>query len=88
LNNVFKALNDPTRRAILEMLRDKDLTAGEIAEQFDMSWPSVSHHLDLLKKTGLVVSQKEGQYVNYSINTTVMDDMLQWILQFTKKNNQ
>jgi ArsR family transcriptional regulator len=86
LNNLFKALNDPTRRAILEMLRDKDLTAGEIAEQFDMSWPSVSHHLDLLKKAGLVVAQKEGQFVNYSINTTVMDDMLQWILQFTHKN--
>jgi len=85
LNNVFKALNDPTRRAILEMLRDKDLTAGEIAEQFDMSWPSVSHHLDLLKKTGLIVAQKEGQYIFYSINTTVMDDMLQWILQFTNK---
>jgi len=86
LNHLFKALNDPTRRAILEMLRDKDLTAGEIAEQFDMSWPSVSHHLDLLKKAGLVVAQKEGQFVNYSINTTVMDDMLQWILQFTQKN--
>ena len=86
LNYLFKALNDPTRRAILEMLRDKDLTAGEIAEQFDMSWPSVSHHLDLLKKAGLVVAQKEGQFVNYSINTTVMDDMLQWILQFTQKN--
>lgn len=86
LNHLFKALNDPTRRAILEMLRDKDLTAGEIAEQFAMSWPSVSHHLDLLKKAGLVVAQKEGQFVNYSINTTVMDDMLQWILQFTHKN--
>jgi DNA-binding transcriptional ArsR family regulator len=85
LNQLFKALNDPTRRAILEMLRDKDLTAGEIAAQFDMSWPSVSHHLDLLRKAGLVVAEKEGQYVYYSINTTVMDDMLQWLLQFTKK---
>lgn len=85
MNNVFKALNDPTRRAILEMLKDKDLTAGQIAEQFDMSWPSVSHHLDLLKKAGLVSAQREGQFVCYSLNTTVMDDMLQWILQFTKK---
>jgi DNA-binding transcriptional ArsR family regulator len=50
-----------------------------------MSWPSVSHHLDLLRKAGLIVSQKEGQYVNYSINTTVMDDLLQWLLQFNKK---
>jgi DNA-binding transcriptional ArsR family regulator len=85
LNAIFKALNDPTRREILEMLRDKDLTAGEIAGQFDMSWPSVSHHLEILRKAGLVVSAKEGQYLNYSINTTVMDDMLKWLLQFSTK---
>ncbi len=85
LNELFKALNDPTRRRILEMLREKDLTAGEIAAQFDMSWPSVSHHLELLRKAGLVVSQKEGQYLYYSINTTVMDEMLQWLLQLTQK---
>jgi DNA-binding transcriptional ArsR family regulator len=85
LDNVFKALNDPTRRSILEMLKEKDLTAGQIAERFDMSWPSISHHLDLLKKTGLVSAQKEGQFIYYSLNTTVMDDMLQWILQLTQK---
>ena len=67
------------------MLKDKDMTAGDIAARFDMSWPSVSHHLDLLRKAGLVVAEKEGQYVYYSINTTVMDDMLKWMLQFTKK---
>jgi ArsR family transcriptional regulator, arsenate/arsenite/antimonite-responsive transcriptional repressor len=81
LNAIFKALNDPTRRQILEMLKDKDLTAGEIAGQFDMAWPSVSHHLEILRKAGLVVSAKEGQYLYYSINTTVMDDMLKWLLQ-------
>lgn len=85
MNHLFKALNDPTRRTILELLRDKDMTAGEIAAKFDMSWPSVSHHLDLLRKAGLVVAEKEGQYIYYSINTTVMDDMLKWLLQFTKK---
>lgn len=85
MNHLFKALNDPTRRQILEMLRDKDMPAGEIAAKFDMSWPSVSHHLDLLRKAGLVVAHKEGQFVYYSISTTVMDDMLKWILQFTKK---
>lgn len=85
LNQLFKALNDPTRRAILDLLKDKDLTAGQIAEQFDISWPSISHHLDLLKRTGLVTAQKEGQFVYYSINTTVMDEMLQWILQLTHK---
>ena len=86
MNLLFKALNDPTRRAILEMLREKDLSAGEIAGRFNMSWPSISHHLDLLKKADLVAAQKEGQFVFYSINTTVMDDVLQWLLQFTQKH--
>ena len=85
MNKVFKALNDPTRRKILEMLREKDLTAGEIAGRFDITWPSISHHLDLLRKAGLVDSQKEGQFVCYSINTSVMEDLLEWMLQFTAK---
>lgn len=85
MNLLFKALNDTIRREILQLLKEKDLTAGEIAEQFDVSWPTISHHLDLLKKAGLVVSEKKGQFVFYSINTTVMDDMLQWIMQFTHK---
>jgi ArsR family transcriptional regulator, arsenate/arsenite/antimonite-responsive transcriptional repressor len=85
LNLIFKALNDPTRRAILELLKNKDLTAGEIADKFHISWPSVSHHLALLKRAGLVVSIKEGQYVYYSINTSVMDEMLKWLLQLKSK---
>ena len=85
MNQVFKALNDPTRRRILELLRERDMTAGEIAERFDMTWPSISHHLDLLRKAGLVVSQKEGQFVCYSIATSVMEDLLEWMLQFTRK---
>ena len=85
LNNLFKALNDPTRREILELLKTKDMTAGEIADQFNISKPSISHHLDLLKQAGLVVSVKEGQFIIYSINTTVMDEMLKWLLQLSKK---
>lgn len=87
LNTLFKALNDTTRREILELLKDKDLTAGEIADQFNISKPSISHHLDLLRQAGLVVSVKEGQYIYYSLNTTVMDEMLKWIinLQSQKK---
>lgn len=85
MNILFKALNDPTRRAILELLKDKDMSAGEIVAEFDISGPSISHHLDLLKQAGLVVAVKEGQYQYYSINTTVMDDMLKWLMQFTKK---
>lgn len=81
----FKALNDPTRRQILELLHEKDLTAGEIAEQFHISWPSVSHHLDLLRQAKLVTSEKQGQYVYYSLNTTVVDEILKWLLQFKSK---
>ena len=88
MNALFKALNDPTRREILEMLKESDLTAGEIAEKFDMSKPSISHHLDLLRQADMVVSIKEGQYVTYSINTTVMDEMLQWAIQFSTKKKK
>jgi len=84
LNSLFKALNDPTRREILELLKEKDLTAGEIADKFSISKPSISHHLDLLRQAGLVVSVKEGQFVYYSLNTTVMDEVLRWIMQFKK----
>lgn len=85
MNTIFKALNDPTRRQILELLQEKDLTAGEIAQQFNISFPSISHHLDLLKQAKLVTSEKDGQYVYYSLNTTVMDEILKWLLQFKLK---
>ncbi|HAL81201.1 MAG TPA: transcriptional regulator [Mucilaginibacter sp.] len=88
MNSLFKALNDPTRREILELLKEKDLTAGEIAEQFNISKPSISHHLDLLRQAGLVVSVKEGQFMYYSLNTTVMDEMLKWIINLQSKKNK
>jgi ArsR family transcriptional regulator len=84
VNALFKALNDPTRREILEILKDGDLTAGEIADKFNISKPSISHHLDLLKQAELVGAVKEGQFIFYSLNTTVMDEMLKWFIQFTK----
>jgi len=87
LNSLFKALNDPTRREILELLKEKDLTAGEIAGQFNISKPSISHHLDLLRQAGLVVSVKEGQFIYYSLNTTVMDEMLKWIISLQSPKN-
>ena len=82
MNILFKALNDKTRREILELLKDKDLTAGDIAHQFNISKPSISQHLDLLKQANLVTSVKEGQFIYYSINTTVIDEILKWLLQF------
>jgi ArsR family transcriptional regulator, arsenate/arsenite/antimonite-responsive transcriptional repressor len=84
VNSLFKALNDATRREILEMLKEGDLTAGEIAERFEISKPSISHHLDLLKQAGLVNAVKEGQFIHYSLNTTVMDEVFKWFLQFNK----
>lgn len=83
MNALFKALDDPTRRQILEMLREKDMTAGEIADAFTISKPSISHHLDLLRQANLVLSIKEGQFVRYSLNTTVFDEMLSWVIAFT-----
>ena len=85
MNTLFKALNDTTRREILELLKKKDLTAGEIADQFQISKPSISHHLDLLKQAGLVNAVKEGQYIFYSLNTTVMDEIIKWFIQLKAK---
>jgi DNA-binding transcriptional ArsR family regulator len=81
LNLVFKALNDKTRRDILELLRKKEMTAGEIAEKFSISAPSISHHLEILKRAQLIESEKRGQFIIYSLNTTVLDDMIKWAMQ-------
>ena len=80
MNEVFMALKDKTRRAILVLLREDKMTAGDIAANFEMSKPSVSHHLDLLKRADLVHSEREGQYIYYTINTTVLEDVMQWII--------
>jgi ArsR family transcriptional regulator, arsenate/arsenite/antimonite-responsive transcriptional repressor len=80
MNLVYKALADPTRRDILNLLKNRDLTAGEIADHFRISKPSISHHLNLLKQADLVHAEKDGQYIYYSINTTVLQDVLVWLL--------
>ena len=82
MNNLFKALNDPTRREILEMLKINDMTAGDIADNFDMTKPSISHHLDLLKQADLIIAIKKGQFVHYSLNMTVMDEVMAWFMTF------
>ncbi|RLJ62033.1 ArsR family transcriptional regulator [Lacinutrix venerupis] len=84
MNLLFKALNDDTRRQILELLKEKDRTAGEIADAFNISKPSISHHLDILKRADLVSSKKKGQFVEYSINTSILEDVLQWIITLKK----
>ena len=74
----FKALADPTRRRILELLAQNELTAGEIAAQFDMTKPSVSHHLAILKSAGLVKDERRGQNIVYNVNMTVFQELMKW----------
>ncbi len=76
MDGSYKALADPTRRRILEMLRDGDLTAGEIAGEFEMAWASVSHHLNVLKNADLVLAERDGQNILYSLNTTVLQEVV------------
>jgi DNA-binding transcriptional ArsR family regulator len=83
LNNTFKALSDKTRREILRLLKEKDMNAGEIAQNFSMSKPSISHHLSILKQAELVIDIKEGQNIIYSLNTTVLSEVLGWLAGFT-----
>ena len=88
MNSIIKALDDPTRRRIIELLKKKDMTAGEIAEYFNMTKPSISHHLDILKQAAVIVGVKEGQFITYSLNTTVFDELVQWILDVAKGKNK
>ena len=76
---VFKAMADATRREILRLLARGEKTAGEIAERFDMTKPSVSHHFEVLKKADLVRTRRDGQHIWYSLNTTVVEDLMTWL---------
>ncbi len=78
-NEVFKALADPTRREILRLLSQGEQSAGELAERFEMTKPSMSHHFTVLKQAELVRQRREGQQIFYSLNTTVMEDVLAWV---------
>ncbi|HUB66829.1 MAG TPA: autorepressor SdpR family transcription factor [Candidatus Methylacidiphilales bacterium] len=85
MSKLFRALDDPTRRRILEVLRERELSVGEIGRHFAMSLPSVSYHLDLLRQADLVVSEKRGQFVFYTLNTSVLDEILAWLTGLTAK---
>jgi len=88
MNESFKALSDPTRRKILRLLREKDMTAGEIAEHFEMSKPSISHHLNQLKQAKLVLDERKGQHIIYSLNTSVVQEMVGWFLDIVGKEEE
>ena len=75
----MRALADPTRREILNMLKRECLTAGAIAEQFDMSAPAVSKHLSILREADLIRDRREGKYIIYELNASVLDEVLLWV---------
>jgi len=68
----------------VELLKERDMNAGEIAEKFNISKPSISHHLDILKRADLITSEKKGQFVEYSLNTTILEDLMTWIIGLKK----
>lgn len=79
-NHAFKALADPTRREILRLLRKGEMTAGELAKQFDMTKPTMSHHFSVLKEADLLTSRRDGQQIWYGLNTTVVQDLVAWTM--------
>lgn len=88
MNQTFKALADPTRRKILNLLKERDMTVGEIAGHFQMSKPSISQHLKILKQAELIQDEKKGQFIIYSLNTTMFQDIISWAFSFTEQNGK
>jgi DNA-binding transcriptional ArsR family regulator len=90
-NQTFRALADPTRREILDLLRHGEMTAGALAEMFDMTKPSMSHHFAVLKDADLITSRRDGQQIWYGLNTTVVQDLMAWAMRLMedgKKNGR
>ncbi|MFA4942005.1 MAG: autorepressor SdpR family transcription factor [Patescibacteria group bacterium] len=85
LSKTMQALSDPTRRKILEMLKKKDMAAGEIGRNFNMTLPSLSHHLNTLKQADLVISERSGQEIIYSLNLSVFEEVAKNLIKFFKK---
>ena len=81
LQNTLKALADPIRREILNMLKNGKMTAGEIADRFDVTMASVSRHLSVLKDADLIRDTRDGKYIIYEINTSVLEDVMLWITE-------
>lgn len=82
MDETMRALADPTRREILRALRAGDLSAGDIAARFDMTAPSISHHLNVLKDAGLVTAERDGRHIIYSLNSTTLQDLMSELLEF------
>ena len=88
LQDILKALGDPTRRRILEILKKGPKSAGELGEYFEMTGATLSHHLAILKKAGLVDDEKKGTFIYYTINTSVMEDIMVWFKNMLEANDE
>lgn len=84
----FKALSDPTRREILNLLKEHPLPAGEIAAHFSMTGATVSHHLAILREAGLISDRHEGKFIYYELDLSVFEDVLNWFQQFLNKKEE
>ena len=84
--DTFKALSDPARRDILEMLKNKPLSAGEIAKQFDMTQATVSYHLKVLKKADLIRENRKKNFIYYELCTSVLEDIMTWLADLKEKS--
>ena len=82
MQQVLEAISDPTRRKILDLLKEGEMSAGDLGKHFDISGPSMSHHLSKLKTAGLVITTRRGQSICYSINTSVFEDAAQFVIDF------
>ncbi len=87
LQQTLKALADPTRREILNLLRSGKRSAGEIAEQFDISAAAISRHLSVLKEADLISDTRDGKYIFYELNATVLVEILLWISDLKGEDN-
>ena len=87
--NTFKALSHPVRREILDLLKMDKMSAGEIADQFELTGATISHHLNVLKQADLVVETREKNFIYYELNTSVLEDMMVWLadLKGSKRND-
>ncbi len=83
----FKALSDPIRREILMMLRDGSMSAGEIGVHFDMTGATISYHLKILKKAELIFEKKEKSYIYYTLNTSVVEEVMLWLSELKGGNH-
>lgn len=87
LQNTLKALSDPIRREILDLLKKRKMSAGEIVDQFSVTGASISRHLSVLKEADLIRDSREGKYIFYELNTSVLEEIMLWISELKGESN-